>query len=94
VHLTGVAFIENIPRVLPPGMGARIQRASWPVPPLFVLVQQRGEVTDEEMHRVFNMGIGLLGIVSPKALEAFQSAIAETTWVVGEVTNTPGVEIQ
>jgi len=94
VHLTGGAFIENIPRVLPPGMGARIQRASWPVPPLFVLVQQRGEVTDEEMHRVFNMGIGLLGIVSPKALEAFQSAIAETTWVVGEVTNTPGVEIQ
>ncbi len=84
-HLTGGGFLENIPRILPVGLGAYIHIGSWPVPPIFRLVQERGQISDDEMHRVFNMGIGMVAIVSPQDVSAVQSAIAEPTWVVGEI---------
>ncbi len=90
-HLTGGGFIENIPRVLPDSLNASIQLGSWPVPPLFSLIQQRGEVETEEMYRVFNMGIGMVAIVDRAKVAEFQAALTEETFVIGELT--PGNKV-
>lgn len=63
-HITGGGFLENIPRILPEGVGVEINRGSWPEPPIFGLMQKLGNVTDEEMFRTFNMGIGMIVIAS------------------------------
>ncbi len=86
-HLTGGGFIENIPRVLPEGIGAIIHRGAWAVPPLFRLIQSRGGVPAEEMYRVFNMGIGMVAIVARTDLVRLQRAIPEPTWVIGELVD-------
>lgn len=64
-HITGGGFEGNIPRVLPRGLAVQIDRGSWQVPPIFRLVQELGNVSDAEMYRVFNMGIGMAVICSP-----------------------------
>jgi phosphoribosylformylglycinamidine cyclo-ligase/phosphoribosylamine--glycine ligase/phosphoribosylformylglycinamidine cyclo-ligase len=87
VHLTGGGFIENIPRVLPTALGAIIHRDAWPVPPLFQLIQRHSHVPNEEMYRVFNMGIGMLVIIAPEQTRAVQDAIGEETWIVGELVS-------
>lgn len=84
-HLTGGGFIENIPRVLPDHLGAQITLGSWPVPPLFQLIQQRGNITTEEMYRVFNMGIGMIAIVAPENVTAVQASIPEETFLIGQL---------
>jgi phosphoribosylformylglycinamidine cyclo-ligase len=71
-HITGGGFYDNIPRVLPKNCGAVIRRGSWEVLPIFKLLQDGGGVTDEEMHRVFNMGIGMVLIVDPKSAAGIQ----------------------
>jgi len=86
-HLTGGGFIENIPRILPDGLGAVIHLDRWLVPPIFQLIQQRGEIDTEEMYRVFNMGIGLVVVVRPEDVPALQSALGEETWVIGELVS-------
>jgi phosphoribosylformylglycinamidine cyclo-ligase len=68
-HLTGGGFFDNIPRSLPEGLGVEIERGSWPVLPVFQVIQQLGGVSEEEMHRVFNMGIGMTLIVAPEQVE-------------------------
>jgi phosphoribosylformylglycinamidine cyclo-ligase len=65
VHITGGGFIGNVPRVLPKGVRARIDPKSWPRPPIFDLLQRQGDISDDEMLRVFNCGIGMLIIVPP-----------------------------
>jgi phosphoribosylformylglycinamidine cyclo-ligase/phosphoribosylamine--glycine ligase/phosphoribosylformylglycinamidine cyclo-ligase len=85
VHLTGGGLMENPPRVFPEGIGAVIRRGSWPDAPLFTFIQQTGEVDPQEMYRVFNMGIGMLVIVSPDDLDRTRKGIGEETWVVGEL---------
>ncbi len=82
-HLTGGGFIENIPRVLPPGLRAEIRADAWPVPPLFRLIQQRGGIDAQEMYRVFNMGIGMLLVVNAQDAAAVRAAIPEQTWEIG-----------
>ena len=67
-HITGGGFYDNIPRVLPPDVGVTIRYASWPVPPLFEFLARKGNVSAEEMFRVFNMGIGMILFVSPGRL--------------------------
>ncbi len=84
-HLTGGGFIENLPRMLPKGLQAVVRRGTWPVPPLFKLIQQRGGVDEAEMFRVFNLGIGMVAVVAPGDLAALQAAIAEETFVIGEL---------
>ena len=84
-HLTGGGFLENIPRVLPDSLGAVIQLDSWPMPPLFTLIQQRGNIATEEMYRVFNMGLGMIAVVAPEHAANFRSAIPEQTFIVGEL---------
>ena len=84
-HLTGGGFIENIPRVLPENLGAEIHLNSWDVPPLWKLIQKQGNISTEEMYRVFNMGIGMVAIVDRSVAADFQSSISEHTFVIGEL---------
>jgi phosphoribosylformylglycinamidine cyclo-ligase/phosphoribosylamine--glycine ligase/phosphoribosylformylglycinamidine cyclo-ligase len=84
-HLTGGGFIENIPRVLPENVDAVINRGAWKVPPLFRLIQERGRIADDEMYRVFNMGIGIVVIVDKQHVDALRRAIPEETFIIGEL---------
>jgi phosphoribosylaminoimidazole synthetase len=84
-HLTGGGFIENIPRVLPGTLGAVIHLNSWQVPPLWKLIQATGNISTEEMYRVFNMGIGMVTIVDRSNAADFQLSISEPTFIIGEL---------
>jgi phosphoribosylformylglycinamidine cyclo-ligase len=87
-HITGGGITENLPRVLPAGMRARIRRSSWVVPPIFSVISKLGSVERDEMYRVFNMGIGLILIVSPAAAEPVirrASALGDSATIIGEV---------
>ncbi len=84
-HITGGGFIENIPRVLPEGLGAVVHLGSWPIPPLFSLIQQLGDIDPVEMYRVFNMGIGMIAVVRAADVELVRSQIPEETFVIGEL---------
>jgi phosphoribosylformylglycinamidine cyclo-ligase/phosphoribosylamine--glycine ligase/phosphoribosylformylglycinamidine cyclo-ligase len=84
-HLTGGGFIENIPRVLPPDLDARIDAGSWPVPPLYDLIQTRGKIESVEMRRVFNLGIGMVVMVAREDVKDVQRMIGEQSWVIGEL---------
>ena len=84
-HLTGGGFIENIPRVLPENLSAVIHLNSWQVPSLWKLIQEKGNISTEEMYRVFNMGIGMVAIVDKSAATDFQSSISESTFIIGEL---------
>jgi phosphoribosylformylglycinamidine cyclo-ligase len=94
-HITGGGFEGNIPRILPTGLGARIRRSAWETPPLFRLIQKGGDVSDEEMHRTFNMGVGMVVVVSPDDLHEVEHSLerrGETTFVIGRVVQGKGVE--
>ncbi len=65
-HITGGGITENLPRILPDGCGAEIDKRSWQVPPIFRVLQQRGSIAVDEMFRAFNMGIGLIVACSPR----------------------------
>ncbi len=84
-HITGGGFIENTPRVLQEGLSARIHLNSWDVPSIWKLIQQKGNISTEEMYRVFNMGIGMIAIVEKMHAVEFQASIAEPTFVIGEL---------
>jgi phosphoribosylformylglycinamidine cyclo-ligase/phosphoribosylamine--glycine ligase/phosphoribosylformylglycinamidine cyclo-ligase len=84
-HITGGGFIENIPRILPDNLDAKIQIGSWTVPPLWNLIQKTGNVATNEMYRVFNMGIGMVLIVDKDSTREIQNLIPEETFVIGEL---------
>jgi phosphoribosylformylglycinamidine cyclo-ligase len=67
-HITGGGITENLPRILPAGTAAEIRKGSWPVLPIFAFMQQRGGIEEAEMYRAFNMGIGMILVVSPEDL--------------------------
>ena len=93
-HITGGGFPGNIPRVLPEGLGARVRRGSWEVPPLFRLIQTGGSVSDDEMFRTFNMGVGMVAAVSPGDLHEVEHSLerrGETSFVIGSVVPGSGV---
>lgn len=89
-HITGGGITGNLPRVLPRGKRAVIERSSWPVPPIFGVIQQLGGVAQKEMDATFNNGIGMILVVGKKSadgvLRALQ-AMAERAFVIGEVRN-------
>jgi len=88
-HITGGGLIGNVPRVLPQGMAARFKSQAWTVPPIFQLIQQRGTVAQNEMYRVFNMGIGMVVICSPENAGQLTEALPEAK-AIGEVVKQKG----
>ncbi len=84
-HLTGGGFIENIPRILPEGLGAVVHWGTWMIPPLFKLIQSQGNIAWDEMARVFNLGIGMVAVVLPGDLNRFQAALPQPGMVIGEI---------
>ena len=77
---------------LPTGIGVTIDRGSWPVPPVFTWLQQLGDVPEDEMHRVFNMGVGLALVVSPYYAESIQQQLAKSglaSWPIGRAVVGP-----
>lgn len=91
-HITGGGFMDNIPRILPKGLAAKIDRQAWQVPALFRLIECEGQVANNEMYRVFNMGIGLVIAVAPQEAEAAIQASAGQALVIGCVTIQEGTE--
>jgi phosphoribosylformylglycinamidine cyclo-ligase len=93
-HITGGGFPGNIPRVLPAGLGARIRRGSWEILPIFRLIEKGGGVSDEEMFRTFNMGVGMVVVVAPEDLHEVEHSLerrGETSFVIGSVVSGSGV---
>ncbi|MCH5253868.1 MAG: phosphoribosylformylglycinamidine cyclo-ligase [Lachnospiraceae bacterium] len=88
-HITGGGFYENIPRMLPEGVNAEIKKDSYPVPPIFGLLQKTGNLEEKMMYNTYNMGLGMVLAVDPadvdKTMEAILAA-EETPYVVGKVT--------
>jgi phosphoribosylformylglycinamidine cyclo-ligase len=76
-HLTGGGWEGNVPRTLPAGIGVEVDSGSWPVPPIFSLIQQRGDIDDEEMVRTFNVGIGITIVIPAAAVEVALGALPE-----------------
>jgi phosphoribosylformylglycinamidine cyclo-ligase len=93
-HITGGGLTENIPRVLPAGTAVQINLDAWPVPPVFELIETIGGVDRAEMLRTFNMGIGMVAVVSGEEAGAVMSDLAargEKSYLIGEVVEGQGV---
>ena len=84
-HLTGGGLLDNLPRILPAGAGALIKQGTWPVLPIFRLIQQLGGVDEAEMFRVFNMGMGMLVVLPSDHVEAARAALNSESYLVGEI---------
>ncbi len=91
-HITGGGLPENLPRVLPSDVDARIVLGSWPVSPLFRLVRElTPQMSTDELYRTLNMGIGMVIVCAPDQVDALRATIAEPTWVIGDLTPGTGV---
>jgi len=90
-HITGGGIPGNVPRMLPDALGARIHRSAWQPQPIFRLIQERGNIAEEEMYRTFNMGIGMVLAVAPDDAEAVRSRLPQAL-AVGEVVRGTGVD--
>lgn len=82
-HITGGGILENVPRMLPDHLSARIRRGSWPRPPIFPFLQALGDLSEREMHRTFNNGIGLVAAVPAAVAEEAAAAVGGT--VIGAI---------
>ena len=89
-HITGGGFYENIPRMLPEGKHAVVEKNSYPVPPIFTLMAREGNVDEHMMYNTYNMGLGMVLAVDPadvdKTMEAIKAA-GDTPYVVGKITD-------
>lgn len=90
-HITGGGLPGNLPRPLPPGMAAKLNKGSWEIPPIFTLIQKRGNVEEEEMYRVFNMGVGMAVICSPGDADSLLASLAGAR-IIGRVVEQEAVE--
>ncbi len=84
-HITGGGFIENIPRVMQDGFVVKVKKDSWPIPPLYPLIQKKSGASENEMYRIFNMGIGMVAVVSPNRVEEYQKMLGEESWIIGKI---------
>lgn len=94
VHITGGGFIENIPRVLPESVNVEIDYGTWPILPIFDLLQSKGGITNNDMFRTFNMGVGMVIVVSAdQAEETLKVAaeLGEEAYRIGQVTEGTGI---
>ena len=93
-HITGGGFYENFPRMLPEGLGVKLDRNTWQIPPIFSLLQKKGNLSLEEMYGIFNMGIGMAIVVREHDVKQAVQAIQETgeqAMVIGKVVTEEGV---
>jgi phosphoribosylformylglycinamidine cyclo-ligase len=88
-HITGGGLIGNVPRVLPEGLTAKFDSQSWSIPPIFELIQKRGNVDRDEMYKVFNMGIGMAVVCAKGDVDRLTKALPEAR-VIGEVMKQQG----
>jgi phosphoribosylformylglycinamidine cyclo-ligase len=89
-HITGGGLRENLERIIPAGLRASIREGSWPVPPVFTWLQRLGNIDDAELAHVFNMGIGLVLVVSEYYAESIQRMLADArleNWRIGEIVS-------
>lgn len=92
-HITGGGFIDNVPRILPKKVDAEIHRGSWEIPPIFTLIGDAGAVSEQEMHTVFNMGIGMIAVVdgeSAQTIERYLNRIGERSFPIGKIVRGKG----
>ena len=92
-HITGGGFYENVPRAIPDGLCAKIEKAAVRIPPIFPLLQKRGDIDERDMFNTFNMGVGMCMIVSPDTADRAREALCQTgvdAYVLGEIV--PGEE--
>jgi phosphoribosylformylglycinamidine cyclo-ligase len=82
-HVTGGGILGNLPRCLPEGLGARLERKAWGEPPIFELIRKRGRISEDEMLGTFNMGLGMILVVDPRE-------VPSGIQVVGEVVSHSG----
>jgi phosphoribosylformylglycinamidine cyclo-ligase len=95
-HITGGGFIENIPRMLPNGLGAAIYEKSWEIPPIFNLITTVGQIDQQEMYNIFNMGIGMVMAVDKNIaadLIDHLNQSGETAYEIGVVTEQEGINL-
>ncbi|UCC13440.1 MAG: phosphoribosylformylglycinamidine cyclo-ligase [Gammaproteobacteria bacterium] len=96
-HITGGGLPENLPRVLPQTCGARLRRDSWSMPPIFRWLQEQGNVTDQELLRTFNCGVGMILIGPPESADRAIEILnlqGERAWLAGEIiADRQGVEL-
>ena len=90
-HITGGGWVGNVPRTLPDGLGVEVETGTWPVPAVFTLIQQRGDIADEEMVRTFNVGIGMTAVIPPGTTDAALSAVPDACRI-GRVIEVPDGE--
>jgi phosphoribosylformylglycinamidine cyclo-ligase len=93
-HVTGGGLTENLPRVLPEGLGAEIDLGAWPLPPVFGWLMETGRIAEPEMLKTFNCGIGMIAAVAPDRAEALAAGLrdaGETVTVIGQVRAGAGV---
>jgi phosphoribosylformylglycinamidine cyclo-ligase len=96
-HITGGGIPGNLSRSLPAGLGAEVDRTTWPVPAVFRLLQETGGVSDEEMFEVFNMGLGMVAVTPATAVDEIRQAAAAAAvdaWVVGTVVEGDGIQLR
>jgi len=89
-HITGGGLLENIPRILPEGTDAQIERGTWPVLPVFELLQRLGHIDEHEMYRTFNMGIGMVIIcaqLDSSSVKSHVEATGESCYEIGRIVN-------
>jgi phosphoribosylformylglycinamidine cyclo-ligase len=96
-HITGGGLPGNVPRVLPDGLGVKLDLGSYARPAIFKVIAEGGPVDESEMRRTFNLGVGLVAIVAPEAEQAAIEALrgaGETAWSFGEVVDVGNVEYE
>jgi phosphoribosylformylglycinamidine cyclo-ligase len=86
-HITGGGLIDNPPRIFPAGLGATIRWGTWPIPAIFRLIQNVGQVSNQEMWHVFNMGLGMMVVVPSNHVEMAQEVLPEDLFVVGKIVS-------
>jgi phosphoribosylformylglycinamidine cyclo-ligase len=92
-HVTGGGVFENLPRILPDGLGATIHRGTWPEQPIFGLVQEASGASDDDMFATFNMGVGMMLLVAPEAVEEVRARSGHEAFRIGEVSSPSGVHL-
>ena len=91
-HITGGGLVDNVPRALPEGLGARIDPGAWETPSIFTLIQTTGEIATGEMYRVFNMGIGMVAVCDPSEAKSVIAGVPGSSVIGTTVAAPTGVE--